>query len=62
MYVFGEIDKSSKIIERNVVNYTNNLTSASSGIQSYKIVSASNVFTSINPKKQIISLQKLLNN
>ena len=27
-----------------------------------KIVSASNVFKSINPKKQIISLQKLLNN
>ena len=27
-----------------------------------KVVSASNVFKSINPKKQIISLQKLLNN
>jgi len=27
-----------------------------------KIVSASNVFKSINPKQQIISLQKLLNN
>ena len=41
MYVFGEIDKSSTIIESNVVNYTQNLTTASSGIQSTKIVSGS---------------------
>lgn len=30
-------------------------------IQSEKIVSATNIFTNINPKKQIINLQKLLN-
>ena len=41
MYVFGEIDKSSTIIESNVVNYTQNLTTASVGIQSIKIVSGS---------------------
>ena len=41
MYVFGEIDKSSTIIESNVVNYTQNLTTASSGVQSIKIVSGS---------------------
>ena len=41
MYVFGEIDKSSTIIEDNIVNYTQNLTTASAGIQSYKIVSGS---------------------
>ena len=38
MYVFGEIDKSSTIIESNVVNYTQNLTTGSLGIQSVKIV------------------------
>ena len=41
MYVFGEIDKSSTVIESNVVNYTQNLTTASAGIQSIKIVSGS---------------------
>jgi len=41
MYVFGEIDKSSTIIESNVVNYTQNLTTSSFGIQSIKIVSGS---------------------
>ena len=41
MYVFGEIDKSSTVIESNVVNYTQNLTTASSGVQSIKIVSGS---------------------
>jgi hypothetical protein len=41
MYVFGEIDKSSIVIESNVVNYTQNLTTASAGIQSVKIVSGS---------------------
>ena len=51
MYVFGEIDKSSTIIESNVVNYTHNLTTASSGIQSIKIVSGStnnNYWQSLN--------------
>lgn len=38
MHVFGEIDKSSTTIESNVVNYTHNLTTASSGVQSIKIV------------------------
>ena len=49
--VFGEIDKSSKVIESNVVNYTQNLTTASSGIQSIKIVSGSinnNYWQSLN--------------
>ena len=41
MYVFGEIDKSSTIIENNVTHYTQNLTTSSLGIQSIKIVSAS---------------------
>ena len=41
MYVFKEIDKSSILIEDNIVNYTQNLTTASAGIQSYKIVSGS---------------------
>ena len=41
MYVFGEIDKSSKIIENNIVNYTQNLTTSSVGINSIKIVSGS---------------------
>ena len=41
MHVFGEIDKSSTIIEGNIVNYTQNLTTASVGIQSLKIVSGS---------------------
>ena len=41
MYVFGEIDKSSTLIESNIVNYTQNLTTASNGIQSIKIISGS---------------------
>ena len=51
MYVFKEIDKSSTVIESNVVNYTQNLTTASSGIQSIKIVSGSinsNYWNSLN--------------
>tara|TARA_R100000697_G_scaffold85632_1_gene97668 strand:- start:60 stop:944 length:885 start_codon:yes stop_codon:yes gene_type:complete len=51
MYVFGEIDKSSTIIENNVVNYTQNLTTSSLGIQSIKIVSGSinnNYWNSLN--------------
>ena len=41
MYVFGEIDKSSTVIENNIVNYTQNLTTSSAGINSIKIVSGS---------------------
>ena len=41
MHVFKEIDKSSKIIESNIVNYTQNLTTSSAGIQTIKIVSGS---------------------
>jgi len=40
-FVFKEIDKSSTVIESNVVNYTQNLTTSSVGIQSKKIVSGS---------------------
>ena len=51
MYVFGEINKSETIVESNVVNYTQNLTTSSIGIQSIKIVSASintNYWNSLN--------------
>jgi hypothetical protein len=51
MYVFGEIDKSSTIIESNIVNYTQNLTTASNGIQSVKVLSGStnnNYWSSLN--------------
>ncbi len=41
MSVFGEIDKSSTIIESNIVNYTQNLTTASLGITPIKIISGS---------------------
>ena len=41
MYVFGEIDKSSTVIESNVVSCTQNLTTSSIGIKSIKIVSGS---------------------
>ena len=41
MYVFGEIDKSSTIIESNVVNFTQNLNTSSLGVKSIKIVSGS---------------------
>ena len=41
MYVFGEIDNSSTIIESNVVSFTQNLTTSSIGIKSIKIVSGS---------------------
>jgi len=43
MHVFGEIDKSSTIIEGNIVYYSQNLTTASAGIEPLKIV-----FNSIN--------------
>ena len=49
--VFGEIDKSSTVIESNIVNYTQNLTTGSAGIQSIKIVSGSinnNYWSSLN--------------
>ena len=51
MYVFGEIDKSSTIIENNLTNYTQNLSASSAGIQSIKIVSGSindNYWQSLN--------------
>jgi len=51
MYVFGEIDKSSTIIESNVVNYTQNLNTSSLGLQSIKITSGSintNYWNSLN--------------
>ncbi len=41
MYVFGEIDKSSTLVDNNIVNYTQNLTAASNGINLIKIVSGS---------------------
>ena len=40
-YVFGEIDKSSTLIENNIVNYTQNLTNSSNGVVTHKIVSGS---------------------
>ena len=51
MYVFGEIDKSSTIVESNTVNYTQNLSDNSSGVQSVKIVKDSintNYWNSLN--------------
>ena len=51
MYVFGEIDKSSTLIENNITHYTQNLTTASNGVQSIKIVSGSinnNYWNSLN--------------
>ena len=39
-FVFKEIDKST-VIESNLVNYTQNLTATSLGVQSKKIVSGS---------------------
>lgn len=41
MYTFKEIDKSSTVIERNVVHYTHNFTTSSAGINSINIVSGS---------------------
>ena len=32
MYVFGEIDKSSTVLESNLVNYTQNLSASAHGI------------------------------
>jgi len=41
MYVFGEINKSSTVVETNIVNYTQNLNTSSFGIQLTKVVSGS---------------------
>tara|TARA_X000001382_G_scaffold6363_1_gene5070 strand:- start:439 stop:1686 length:1248 start_codon:yes stop_codon:yes gene_type:complete len=41
MHVFGEINKSSTVVENNVVHYTHNLITSSLGIQSIKVVSGS---------------------
>tara|TARA_X000001382_G_scaffold118154_1_gene98256 strand:+ start:1785 stop:2669 length:885 start_codon:yes stop_codon:yes gene_type:complete len=41
MFVFKQIDKSSTSFQNSVVNYTQNLTTASAGIQSVKIISGS---------------------
>ena len=49
--VFGEIDKSSTVIENNVVNYTQNLSSSADGISTIKIISGSqntNYWNSLN--------------
>ena len=39
--VFGEIDKSSTIIESNIVNYTQNFSSSANGVSTIKIISGS---------------------
>jgi hypothetical protein len=41
MFVFKEINKSSTVIERNVVNYTQNLNTASAGINLIQVTSGS---------------------
>tara|TARA_E500000331_G_scaffold318761_1_gene331011 strand:+ start:544 stop:1458 length:915 start_codon:yes stop_codon:yes gene_type:complete len=41
MYAFGEIDKSSTIIQNNLVNYKQNFTSASNDVEIIKIISGS---------------------
>ena len=41
MYTFKEIDQSSTVIDRNVVHYTQNLTTSSIGINAINIVSNS---------------------
>ena len=41
MFVFKEINKSSTVIERNVVNYTQNLNTASAGINVIQVTSGS---------------------
>ena len=51
MYTFKSIDKSSTVIERNVVNYRQNFTTSSLGISSINIVSGSinnNHWSSLN--------------
>ena len=39
--VFGIINESSKVIQNNIVHYTQNLNTASAGISSIKIISSS---------------------
>ena len=41
MFVFKDINKTSTVIERNVVNYTHNLSASADGISSIKITSGS---------------------
>ena len=51
MYVFGEIDKSSTIIESNIVNFAQNLSASSDGVSTIKINSGSqnnNYWNSLN--------------
>ena len=51
MHVFKEIDKSSTIVESNIINYTQNLNTSSFGIQPIKIISSSindNYWNSLN--------------
>ena len=51
MYTFKGIDKSSTVIEQNVIHYTHNLTTSSIGIKSINIVSgsiSSNHWNSLN--------------
>ena len=51
MYVFGEIDKSSTVIESNIVNYAQSLSSSVDGVSTIKIVSGSqntNYWNSLN--------------
>jgi hypothetical protein len=45
MHVFGEIDRTSNVVEQNIVNYTHNFTTSSLGIQSTKIVSGSTLLS-----------------
>jgi hypothetical protein len=49
--VFGEIDKSSTLVESNIVNYTQNLSASADGLTSIKIISGSqntNYWDSLN--------------
>ena len=51
MYVFGEIDKSSTVIESNIVNYAQSLSSSVDGVSTIKIISGSqntNYWNSLN--------------
>jgi len=41
MFVYKDINKTSTVVQQNLLNYTQNLTTASNGIQSHKIVSGS---------------------
>ena len=51
MFVFKDINKTSTVIEQNVVNYTQNLSASAEGINSIKIISGStnnNYWQSLN--------------